>query len=119
MSQQIGSSHIDELDDAELTDQVLQELDEAIDDDADSSTGEVKVITSKRTSGTLFDKKLFKNGIDAFIVLILTLIVSNKYTLHMLFKLPFLRSFTDHAFIPVTLVAFLISILFFIIKFFV
>lgn len=119
MSNQLGATNLDDLDDLDVNDQIINELDDMIDDDQESDTGDVKIENPVKVSGSIFSNKLKKNAIDTLIVLILILAFGNKYSMHYIFKLPFLVRFENSSWGPIFILTFLICLFFFITKMFV
>lgn len=118
MSNQVGATNIDDLDDLEINDEIINELDDMI-DDQETETDEVKIEPKNKISGSIFSNKLKKNFIDILIIFILLLAFGNKYTMHYLFKIPFLLRIENSSWGPIIILAFIICLLFFMIKMFI
>jgi hypothetical protein len=119
MSNQVGATNLDDLDDLDVNDQLINELDDMIDEDQETDTGDVKIENPVKVSGSIFSNKLKKNAIDTTIILVLILVFGNKYTMHYLFKLPFLVRFENSAWGPIAMLTFLVCLFFFITKIFI
>lgn len=115
MSKQVGATNLEDLDELYVDDEILNELDEII-DDAETDTEEIKPV---KVSGTMFGNKMKKNAIDTMVLLILLLALGNKYSMHYLFKLPFLVRFENSSWGPIIILTLLICLFFFGIKTFI
>lgn len=120
MSNQVGATNIDDLDDLYINDDIIDEIDDILDDDQETDTDNVGISIEKpvKVSGSIFSNKLKKNSIDILILFILLAVFGNKYTMHYLFKLPFLLRFENSSWGPIIILAFIICLFFFIIKMF-
>ena len=117
MPKQVGATNLEDLEDLYVDDEIMDELDEII-DDAETDTEEIKPSLVK-VSGSMFGNKMKKNAIDTMVLLILLLALGNKYSMHYLFKLPFLVKFENSSWGPIIILTFLICLFFFLIKMFV
>lgn len=111
MSQHAGATNINDLDDTEV-DQVMQDLDDLI-NDSEPVGDEVNI--SRGGNGP--SSNVMKNGIHALIIFILVVVFSNRYTLQTILKIPFLMKFEHHIWIPLMIIATLISLSYFGIQF--
>jgi hypothetical protein len=116
MSKQLGSTNIDDLDDLNDTRDIIDELDDLIDEDDESDTETVKIIPVDKVKGSIFSNKLKKISSDALIILVLLLALGNKYTMHYIFKIPFLASFEGNSWVPISILSFLVCMFYFITK---
>jgi hypothetical protein len=114
MSKQIkGATRIEDLDDFDQS-EILNELDEMMEEE--SLHPEELDIKPIKKSGSMFSNKVKKISIDTLIVFVLLMAIGNKYTIHYLFKLPFLVKFEGNSWVPITVISVLVCIMFFIIK---
>lgn len=114
MSNQIkGATRIEDLDEYDAN-EIMNELDEMINED-NTETDELDIKPLKK-SGSIFSNKMKKFSVDALIVFILLMAIGNKYSIHYLFKLPFLVKFEGNSWVPITVISVLVCLLFFIIK---
>jgi|SRR6476620_10390953 len=113
MSDQIkGATRIEDLEDSDQ-DEIMNELDEMINEESETEQVDIKPV---KKSGSILTNKMKKFSLDALIVFVLMMAIGNKYSIHYLFKLPFLVKFENNSWVPITTISLLVCLIFFIIK---
>jgi len=113
MSDQIkGATRIEDLEDFDQ-DEIMNELDEMINEESETEQVDIKPV---KKSGSILTNKMKKFSLDALIVFVLMMAIGNKYSIHYLFKLPFLVKFENNSWVPITTISVLVCLIFFIIK---
>lgn len=113
MSNQIkGATRIEDLDDFDK-DEIINELDEMINEESETEQVDIKPV---KKSGSILTNKMKKFSLDALIVFVLIMAIGNKYSIHYLFKLPFLVKFENNSWVPIGVISILVCLLYFIIK---
>lgn len=120
MSKQVGATTLDDLDELYVDNDILDEIHDIIEaDETESNTEDVKIEKPVKKSGSMFTNKLKKNGFDVLVLLVLLLALGNKYSMHYLFKLPFLVKLENSSWGPIIILSILICLFYFSIKMFV
>lgn len=112
---QVGATRIEDLDD---TEQIMNEIDEIINEEPEEEQINIKK-PKKDMMNPLTYKKLKKNGMDTIIVMVLIILLSNKHVMNFMFKIPFLMRFQDNAWLPGIILSLMVSICYFILKYFI
>lgn len=114
---QVGATRIDDLDD---TDQLINEIDDIINEEAEQEEEEIVIKKPKKNMiSPLVYKKLKKNTMDTILVTILIVLLSNKHVMNFVFKLPYLMKYENSAWLPGIILSSMVSIFYFIIKYFI
>ena len=112
---QVGATRIEDLDD---TEKIMNEIDEIINEEPEEEQINIKK-PKKDMISPLTYKKLKKNTMDTIIVMVLVVLLSNKHVMNFMFKIPFLMRFQDNAWLPGIILSLMVSICYFILKYFI
>lgn len=107
-----GATHINDIDDFDK-DEIIEELDDMINNESDTEEV-IAPVKVKSSSGSL----PLSLPIEVLILFSLIMVVGNKYAIYYLFKIPFLSKYQNNSWVPILVISFLVSLLFFCIKFF-
>lgn len=115
---QVGATRIEDLDD---TEQLINEIDNIINDnDNDPEQEEIVIKKPKKNMiSPLTYKKLKKNTMDTILLMVLIILLSNKHVMNFVFKIPYLMRFENSAWLPGIILSLMVSIWYFIIKYFI
>lgn len=116
---QVGATRIEDLDD---TEQILNEIDDIINEEPQEEEEEqitIKKTKKKNMINPLTYKKLQKNAFDTILVMILVILLSNKHVMNFVFKIPFLIRFENNTWLPGFILSLMVSISYFILKYFI
>ena len=113
MSNQIkGATRIEDLDDFDQS-EIMNELDEMMQEEESETELDIKPV---KKAGSIYVNKIKVKIIDTLLIFVLLMAIGNKYTIHYLFKLPFLIKFENNSWIPISVISILVCLVFFIVK---